>query len=226
MEAWSITEVIGAFPNASNATLLAGTASGRRVVYKPSRGQRPLHDFPAASLPHREVLVYEVSEALGLDVVPETRLVDGPYGIGSAQLFIEPDPTFDHRSLFVPELDPELWSIALLDIVCDNADRKVGHILKDREEGRLWAIDNSLTFNERPKLRTVLWGLAGERVPDPLVASLARLEELLDDLEARVEQLLSAPEAAAFAARVRGLVADPLHPDPPTDRPALPWPVY
>lgn len=226
MEDWSVTEVIGVFPNASNATLLAETAAGRRVVYKPSQGQRPLHDFSAESLPHREVLAYEVSEALGLGVVPETHLVDGPYGVGSAQLYIDPDPTFDHRSLFVPEVDPGLWPIALLDVVCDNADRKVGHILKGVVDGRLWAIDNSLTFNVRPKLRTVLWGFAGERVPDPLLPTLARLAGLLEDLEARVEQLLSAPEATAFTARVRALLADPLHPEPPTDRPPLPWPVY
>lgn len=226
MDDWSVTEVIGAFSNASNATLLAETASERRVVYKPSRGQRPLHDFPAESLPHREVLAYEVSEALGLGIVPETRLVDGPYGIGSAQLFVEPDPRFDHRSLFLPAVDPGLWPIALLDIVCDNADRKVGHILKDAGDGRLWAIDNSLTFNERAKLRTVLWGFAGEQVPAGLMGSLDLLASTVDRLRARVGELLSDSEADAFGMRAERLLAHPIHPDPPTDRPPLPWPVY
>ena len=37
------------------------------VVYKPSRGERLLWDFPEASLANREVAAYMVSEALGLE---------------------------------------------------------------------------------------------------------------------------------------------------------------
>ncbi len=226
MSGWTIAEVVGFLPNASNATLLAVTESGDFVVYKPSRGERPLRDFPTGTLPQREVLTFEVSDTLGLGVVPETRMVDGPHGEGSAQRYVSEDLEFDHRSLFLPDLDPSLWPIALLDIVCDNADRKVGHILKDGVTGQLWAIDNSLTFNHEPKLRTVLWGFAGEQVPVELDEALTRLEAQLDTLTERVSELLAPTEAMAFGERARRLLIERRHPEPPTDRPPVPWPVF
>ncbi len=223
---WEIADVVGFLPNASNATLLAVITSGDFVVYKPAAGERPLWDFPPGTLPRREVLTYEVSHALGLGVVPETRLLDGPHGEGSAQRFVAEDPEFDPRQLFLPHLHPSLWPIALLDILCDNADRKVGHILRDGETERLWAIDNSLTFNVEPKLRTVLWGFAGETFPPSLADALVRLELGLEVLVARVAELLTHREAAVFETRARSVLADRTHPQPPTDRPPVPWPVY
>ena len=40
-----IVEVVGRFAEASNATLLATTADGERVIYKPVAGEQPLWDF-------------------------------------------------------------------------------------------------------------------------------------------------------------------------------------
>ena len=157
MTGWSPTvdEIAGRFTHASNATLL-GSADGKQVIYKPTAGARPLWDFDAGTLAAREVLTYRVSEALGLDVVPETVIGDGPYGPGSVQRFVEVDRSFDPLPLLGGP-STELWPIALLDIVVNNADRKAGHILKHRD-GRLQAIDHGLTFHPEPKLRTVLWG--------------------------------------------------------------------
>ena len=56
---------------ASNATFV-GEIDGRRVVYKPVAGERPLWDFPDGTLAQREEAAYVVSEALGWDVVPLT----------------------------------------------------------------------------------------------------------------------------------------------------------
>src|SRR5574339_1139419 len=51
------------------------------AVYKPSRGEQPLWDFPENTLALREVAAYRVSEALGFHIVPFTTLRDdGPYG--------------------------------------------------------------------------------------------------------------------------------------------------
>ncbi|UCG40136.1 MAG: SCO1664 family protein [Acidimicrobiia bacterium] len=226
MSEWAIAEVVGLLPHASNATLLAVTESGDFVVYKPARGERPLWDFPLGTLPLREVLCSEVDAAMGLGVVPETRLIEGPHGLGSAQRFVPEDPQFDLRTLFEPELDDRLWSIALLDMVCDNADRKVGHLLKEEAADQIWAIDNALTFNEDEKLRTVLWGFAGQQVPPHLDEALVRLGASLDTLHSRIDELLSAEEADVFAVRAAAIIEEPVHPLPPTDRPPVPWPVW
>jgi hypothetical protein len=220
----AITEVIGRFVDASNATLLAGTADGGRVVYKPTAGERPLWDFPVETLAAREVLTYETAAALGYNIVPETVLGDGPYGPGAIQRFVELDPEFDPLAL-VEAGSSEIWPIAVLDLVTNNADRKLGHIISDGQ--RLLGIDHGLTFHPQDKLRTVLWVFSGERIPDHDLNALARLQKAVaGDLGDRVQHLLGALERRMLAARVDALLADPVHPDPPTDRPAVPWPPY
>jgi hypothetical protein len=219
-----LTEVEGRMAYASNTTLLASSADGRRWIYKPEEGENPLWDFPWRTLASREVLTYEVAVALGLDLVPETLLAEGPYGPGSAQAFVQEDPDFDPRPMFVPKLSPRLWPVAVLDIVCNNADRKLGHLIRETGTDRLWAIDNGLTFHAEPKLRTVLWGFAGSDIPQPLVEALQRLTS--GTLIERVAALLTRTEATAFHHRVDDLAARPVHPPPPDDRPAVPWPVW
>ena len=223
--AWNITEVLGRFRNASNATLLATTATGQLVVYKPERGQRPLHDFDCRTLPVREVLTFEISVAAGLDSVPETRQVEGPFGPGSAQQFVEENEQFDPAPL-INRADDRLWPVATLDLLINNADRKAGHVIADRS-GHLWCIDHGVTLHSDPKLRTVMWGFSGLPLPINMVAAVQRLEDELDHrLHARATQLLTEREADALAERVRDLLSDPVHPFPPTDRPPLPWPVW
>ena len=222
---WTIAEVLGRFRNASNATLLAATSTGRLVVYKPEQGQRPLYDFDCRTLPAREVLTFEVSEAAELFSVPETRPVEGPFGPGSAQEFVDEDEEFDPAAL-INRADSRLWPVATLDLLINNADRKAGHVISDRS-GNLWCIDHGVTLHTQPKLRTVMWGFSGRRLPDNMVAAVRRLEKALDhQLHARAAELLSGPEADALAERVNDLLAEPVHPFPPTDRPPLPWPVW
>lgn len=222
-----LTAVEARMPYASNATLLASSADGRRWVYKPEQGESPLWDFPWRSLAAREVLTYEVAVALGLDIVPETVLANGPQGRGSAQVFVDEDFEFDPRTLFTPRLSPRLWPVAVLDIICNNADRKLGHIIRQVGADRLWAIDNGLTFHTDPKLRTVLWGFAGAEIPAPLAEAIERLRHTgTPSLVGRVSDLLTREEAEAFRQRLEDLADHPVHPLPPEDRPALPWPVF
>ena len=226
MHAWKpeITEVLGVFRRASNATLLALTARGEKVIYKPTAGQQPLWDFDASTLAAREWLTYEASETLGIGVVPETTLGSGPMGPGSIQRYVEPDLNVDLVDL-VNRSDPRLWPVAVLDIVTNNADRKLGHLLPD-SAGDVWAIDHGLTFHADEKHRTVLWSFAGRRVPDELMSGLHALQSgLAGDLGAALESELDAHEADACRRRVEELLADPVHPAPPDDRPPLPWPM-
>ena len=220
----TITKVIGRFVNASNATLLAETATGQKVVYKPTAGERPLHDFPIETLAAREALTYEVSQALGYNIVPETVLGDGPYGPGAIQRFIELDPEFDPMAL-VEVGSHDLWPIAVLDLVTNTADRKLGHIISDGQ--RLLGIDHGLTFHPGEKLRTVLWFLSGSPLPESQIAALEQLRDTINGgLGARVGALLGSDEQTALQERVDRLLADPVHPEPPTDRPPVPWPPY
>ncbi|MBJ7610150.1 MAG: hypothetical protein JF887_12075 [Candidatus Dormibacteraeota bacterium] len=59
-----------------------------RAIYKPTRGERPLWDFPRQTLHMREAAAYAVSAALADGLVPATTLRDGPVGPGSVQLFV------------------------------------------------------------------------------------------------------------------------------------------
>ncbi len=222
----ALVEVEGQMPYASNTTLLAKDGTGGLWVYKPERGENPLWDFAWRTLAAREVLTYEVATGLGLDLVPETVLADGPFGPGSAQRFVEEDFDFDPRPLFIPRLDRRLWPVAVLDLVCNNADRKIGHVIHDKTTDRLWAIDHGLTFHAEPKLRTVLWGFAGEGIPPPLVEALSGLRaRLASGLSTRVSNLLSEEESLSLSDRVEDLLSSPVHPHPPADRPAVPWPL-
>lgn len=220
-----VTEIIGRFRNASNATLLARTEEGDMVVYKPERGERPLWDFTPGTLAAREVLTFQTSQAAGLEVVPETLFAEGPFGPGSAQRFVEADPEFDAAGP-INDADPSLWPVAVLDVLVNNADRKAGHFLKDAG-GRLWCIDHGVTFHSEAKLRTVLWNFAGRPLPKEMVGAAGRLREALRGwLYAEVMRLLGKPEADALTGRVEGLLDNPVHPPPPEDRPPIPWPVW
>src|SRR5207245_4849037 len=70
--------------------------------------------------------------------------------------------------------DSDLRRLAVLDAVANNADRKGGHILRGTD-GHVYGVDHGLTFNEDEKLRTVLWGWAGDR----LTAAAVDVLELL-----------------------------------------------
>ncbi len=215
---------MGRFVDASNATLLAVTADGEQVVYKPTAGERPLWDFPIETLAAREVLTYEVAQAMGEAIVPETVLGDGPYGPGSIQRFIDMDPNFDPVSL-VQGASDSLWPIAVLDVVTNNADRKLGHVISDGVH--ILGIDHGLTFHPGEKLRTVLWGFSELELPRKQVAALHRLgAALADGLGDRVEDLLGREERMALRERVDQLLENPVHPAPPNDRPPVPWPPY
>ena len=198
------------------------------VVYKPARGERPLWDFPRGTLAKRETAAFIVSHALGWGLVPPTVLRDGPHGTGSVQLFMEVDQEghfFTFRD--EPAFRLALQSLALFDIITNNADRKGGHCLRTAH-GKVIAIDHGLCFHVEPKLRTVIWEYAGESVPDDLAADLARLKVDLSDPDGQLVQelgsLLAPMEIRALRRRLSRLVKGGKFPDPPEDRRPYPWP--
>lgn len=222
-----ISKVVGRFTSASNATFLGKDTHGDPWVYKPETGVRPLWDFPPQSLAGREIMAYEVSACMELDLVPQTVLADGPLGPGAAQRYLETDPDFDQRLWFGDEINPCLWPVAVFDLVTNNADRKVGHILMESRNGTPFAIDHGLTFHSQDKLRTVLWGFAGQPIPETYIEALAKLSEALAGrLALRAAELLNSEETRALRRRTEKLLKSPIHPHPPLERSALPWPLW
>jgi uncharacterized repeat protein (TIGR03843 family) len=235
---------------ASNATFV-GEIEGITVVYKPIRGERPLWDFPDGTLAHREVAAYLVSEALGWNLVPHTFLRDGPHGHGMVQQWQEPDETqaavtvvpegavppgylhvfdgldqHDEPISLVHEDTPALRRMAVFDAVVNNADRKGGHVL-EMADGHRYGVDHGVTFHTEPKLRTVLWGWAGEPLSDEETEALARLQDaLLAHLSHALEAHLTAFEIEQTAARCARLLQRGRFPLPHGDWPSIPWPPF
>jgi hypothetical protein len=221
--------VEGQVPWSSNITLLCrlqDEAGEMRAVYKPRRGERPLWDFPHGSLYLRELAAWQVSQYLGWDLVPPTTLRDGPYGPGMLQAFIPHDPEMHYLELDAPE-PMTVARIAAFDLVINNADRKSGHVLLD-EAGQLWAIDHGIAFHVEPKLRTVVWELAGESLPDAIAKDLRRFAGALEDPESALREallpLLDSEEVDALHQRTLDLLAAGAYPDPDPDRRMIPWP--
>jgi len=247
-------ELEGRLRDASNTTLRAFVTLDNvsaRCVYKPISGERPLWDFPDGTLAGREVAAYEVSRAIGWDLVPPTVMRDGPLGLGACQIWVDevtdeaaqrvgfvradslPDGWLTIAAaqdddgeayLLAHADDPVLARMALFDAVVNNADRKGGHVLPDRN-GALWGIDHGVCFHVEAKLRTVLWGWIGRPVPDSDLAALVDLRrDLAEALGQRLCQLLAAEEIDATMARVDRLVAAGVFPAPRPGWPAVPWP--
>jgi uncharacterized repeat protein (TIGR03843 family) len=227
-----------------------------QAIYKPIRGERPLWDFPEGTLAGREVASALVAEATGYAVVPPTVLRDGPLGAGSVQLWIG-DPfateTDEGPVRIVPvgqvpdgwlgvvdgelpdgtavtvvhEATADLRDAAVLDAILNNSDRKGSHLVRDAH-ATLWGFDHGLTFHAEPKLRTVLWGWAGEPLRGSDIERLAAFAERLSDDEDALTQtltvLLPPEDLAALGVRVRALAVGGIHPRPGGRWPSIPWP--
>lgn len=216
-------ELRGRLPWSSNGTFLTTVTLGdatTSAVYKPVRGELPLWDFPPG-LFRREVAAYELSEALGWGLVPETVARDGPLGFGSLQRFVEADFREHYFTLLErPELGTRLKTICAFDMLLNNADRKSGHCLLGTD-GRVWAIDHGLCFHEEPKLRTVIWDFEGLAVPEELLDDVAGLAAAVPPA---LLALLDDPEVTALAERARTLASRPLFPPARSGR-SYPWPL-
>ncbi|HSF99345.1 MAG TPA: SCO1664 family protein [Ornithinibacter sp.] len=220
------------------------------AIHKPEASERPLWDYPDGTLIARERAAYLVSAAGRFDVVPPTVLRDGPLGHGSVQLWVGPlegqrEPLVDVTAadavppgwLVVLEgrtpegepvvvshsAEPALRTVAVLDAVLNNSDRKGSHLMRDGDIVR--GCDHGVSLGVEPKLRTVLWGWARQEIPE---ADLGRLDALLSALSGELAEelapLLTAPEIAALEGRVRTLLRTRRHPVPQPGWPAIPWP--
>ena len=218
-------EILGRMPWSSNATFLVEAChegDTARGIYKPHAGERPLWDFPDG-LYRREVASYELSAALGWEVVPFTIVrEDLPHGVGSLQRFVDADFEQHYFTLLEDEAThAQLRRMAVFDIVSNNTDRKGGHCLVDADR-HIWGIDNGLSFHAEFKLRTVIWDFGGEPVDEALLADLEVFVE--DGLPDTVACLLGTFERDAVLTRARALLREGELPIDHTGR-RYPWPL-
>lgn len=246
--------VHGKFAEASNLTLLVTCELGNeqvRAVFKPVAGMRPLSDFDATTLPVREVAAYTLSELAGWDCIPLTRWrEDSEFGPGSIQVYVEDGESVDYVDVVAPSNvhagmriafegedengsavqlvhrdDMGLRTLALFDAITNNADRKASHILNSGE--RILGIDNGLTFHPEEKMRTVLWGWAGEELSDSEVARLDKTRQVLqEDHELFGLSALASSEIQALHTRIENLLLGGVMPHPDPLRRCIPWPVF
>ena len=220
--------VTGRLVDASNATLYASCEVKERTlicIYKPIAGERPLWDFPDGTLANREYLTFLVSHWLGLHLVPPTVLRDGPYGTGMVQLWIDIDESVDLMEFF-KEDNAELRKIALLDLITNNTDRKIGHLIPTPEVA-VYGCDHGVTFHEEDKLRTVLWQWAKQPFSTAEI-ELLQLAKMLIATEKRdvVLGLIEEEELNATIDRIDRALSEKCFPEPNPDWPAVPWPPF
>lgn len=121
--------------------------------------------------------------------------------------------------------DVRLRRMAVLDVLINNADRKGGHILRGLD-GRIYGVDHGVCLHTDDKLRTVLWGWAGQPIDDKTLAAVSALIDALSGPFAdALKPHLTAAEIAALHQRARDLVDHPVMPHPDRYRP-IPWPAF
>ncbi|GAA3728621.1 SCO1664 family protein [Streptomyces tremellae] len=155
-----------------------------------------------------------------LGLVAGEEPVDGWKAIGFAEV------GEGRTALLVHADDERLRRLAVLDAVINNGDRKGGHLLTS-QDGRLHAIDHGVTFHVDDKLRTLLWGWAGEPLPEEALTVLGTLADALAEgapLAARLAPLITPDEVEAVRTRVGELRHTGRHPVPSGQWPAIPWP--
>lgn len=203
-------------PWGSNYTfaVLLETTSGEEhlAIYKPRAGEAPLYDFPDGTLYKREMASYRLSRLLGWGIVPPTVVRDGPHGEGSVQLYVAPEEESEASHRFWRRRHFDIERLVLFDFIANNADRKLGHCLRDAS-GRVWGIDHGLTFNIYPKLRTVLWQFSGTPVTESLLDDLLTIWYEWDETDRAMAPYLTEPEREALRVRIERFLNDPIYPE-------------
>lgn len=244
---------LGRLAASSNGAVLVEVGRGADTVlaiHKPIALERPLWDYPHGTLALRERAAYVVCRGAGLELVPPTVLREGPWGLGSLQLWIgrPGEPGEPVVMVGPPEDVPQGWlevlrgedsaghhvslahsgsadvrATAVLDAVLNNSDRKGGHLVRAPEGLR--GFDHGVSLGIEPKLRTVLWGWAGEPLAAEDRERVERLgERLARGLGESLQDLLADDEIRALRERIAALLESGRHPMPSQDWPAVPWP--
>ena len=93
-------------------------------------------------------------------------------------------------------------------------------------DGRIWAIDNALTFNPYARRRTVMFEFSGEPYPSGIDKGIQRLISEMEQgkpLREELSELLDDMEMVALLERAEKMLKSGVHPklDPQVN---VPWP--
>ena len=162
-------ELVGRMPWSSNGTYLCevrcGDADAARRSTSPARASARC-GTSRRGLDQREVAAYELSRALGWDLVPVTVRREGPLGLGSLQDFVDADFEQHYFTLYEDEANhptPAGDVRASTSWATTPTARAATCLLG--LDGRIRGIDHGLMFHHEFKLRTVIWEFGGEAVP-------------------------------------------------------------
>ena len=230
------------------ATYVVAIAGGWDVVpptvlrdgpFGPGSVQRWVTAVPTDDLPHHlpggGPAVRGAGPAIGEEIEVDTdvehsdRYVDffAPEELPAGWLPVLSGQLQDGGQVVVAHADrDDLRSVAVLDAVLNNSDRKGSHLLSGTD-GRLWCIDHGVTLHAQDKLRTVLWGWAGQRLRSADRRHLEQLAECLAPqapLPGTLRELLTGDEIEALRRRVARLLREGRHPHPSPGWPSVPWP--
>jgi uncharacterized repeat protein (TIGR03843 family) len=162
----------------------------------------------------------EVDPEHPVDVVPPNAIPEGWLPV------LHGEDTRGRPVVVVHEDSTALRGVAAFDAVINNSDRKGSHLV--REGSALRGFDHGVSLHEEAKLRTVLWGFAGQPLPDLELERITRvlraIEDGTSDLRGRLDPLITAAEVAALEARCRSLLDHAAYPVPSGEWPAIPWP--
>jgi len=155
-----------------------------------------------------------------VDVVPEGSMPPGFLHV------VDASGPGDEPVMLVHEDSVPLRRMAVFDLITNNTDRKGGHVLP-MPSGHRYGVDHGVCFHSEDKLRTVLWGWAGQ----PLAAEeLAGVESVLTGLDGdlcdALEDLLTGRELEAVARRCERLLRVRKFPMPRGGWPSIPWPPF
>lgn len=154
-----------------------------------------------------------------VDLVPAGRLPPGYLPVLHAHDYTGEPVTLVHAD------DLRLRRMAVLDVLINNADRKGGHILRG-VDGSIYGVDHGVSLHTDDKLRTVLWGWAGQRIDDKTLAAVSGLIEALGGpLAEALKPHLTDAEIGVLRRRARELMQRPVMPQPDRYRP-IPWPAF
>src|ERR1700710_2805668 len=96
--------------------------------------------------------------------------------------------------------------MAVFDLITNNTDRKGGHVLP-MPGGHRYGVDHGVCFHAEDKLRTVLWGWAGQRLSKSEVDGVESVHTgLSGDLRDTLEDLLTVREVDAISRRCERLL--------------------
>ncbi len=246
-------EILGLIHESSNGALKAKISlndTSIHAIIKPNALIRPLWDFPEMDLNYRELATFNLSERLDLNFVPYSVLREiKDIGICLVQEWIDEvssDLVIIKNDLEIPKDykkvlngyddlnklvslahkdDHVLRSIAIFDLIINNADRKGGHILKDANQ-KIWVIDHGVSWHTENKLRTILWGWIGDELSSSDVQLMNRAKQILNVWRDEETEYLKPDEINAAISRVDVVLQEGKFPEPSKEWPAIPWPIF